>query len=278
MMKVLIMDDEAAAGRLKFLLESESGSRTGANGGKERAIVEADCRANSERVWKELRDNPFYYDALMVNYELDTFKEGVLLDRFRELRRMDPYILIFLSTSSHYLPVKLLEFGYEGLITKPYDREKIRRLLARMTAERACADGQEGLLFPVFRGDGRYRISTVDVLYGQKVRNGTRLVTRDGEYFYRMGMDEIERRSYRCFCRCHNSFIVNIRYIRKIENGGFLMENGEYISITRTYRQRVREYLEECGLREDVRRGQRTLAQMDRTAEEGREYMAGYGV
>ena len=57
--------------------------------------------------------------------------------------------------------------------------------------------------------------------------------TYEGEEVCRDKISDLEQRMGDTFVRCHQSFLVNMKYIRRIENESFKLENGEEISISK---------------------------------------------
>ena len=45
------------------------------------------------------------------------------------------------------------------------------------------------------------------------------------------------------FCRCHNSYLVNMRRIVRLDRKGLLLENGAWIPIGRSYYKAAQEKL-----------------------------------
>ena len=43
------------------------------------------------------------------------------------------------------------------------------------------------------------------------------------------------------FCRCHNSFMVNLAYVRELDGDSFVLRNNMRIPISRRYKQEARE-------------------------------------
>ena len=41
------------------------------------------------------------------------------------------------------------------------------------------------------------------------------------------------------FCRCHNSFVVNLKHVHKRTAHGLLLDTGAELPVSRTYQQEV---------------------------------------
>lgn len=65
-----------------------------------------------------------------------------------------------------------------------------------------------------------------------------------GEKSFRIRLSDMEQLLPQdWFCRCHNSYLVNMRRISRLDRKGLLLENGEWIPIGRSYYKSAREKL-----------------------------------
>ena len=48
------------------------------------------------------------------------------------------------------------------------------------------------------------------------------------------------------FIRCHNSYLVNLRHIRRLDNQNLILDNGQELPISRTYLKQCQEMLIAC--------------------------------
>ena len=64
----------------------------------------------------------------------------------------------------------------------------------------------------------------------------------EGPRSYRINISELERLlPSRIFCRCHRSFLVNMRYIASIDRRGVLLDDGTLIPVGCSYYERLHE-------------------------------------
>lgn len=92
------------------------------------------------------------------------------------------------------------------------------------------------------------KVSTRDILYIENARRGSKLVliptstmTRIKHPIYiREKLSEIEEK-YEEFCFAHSSYIVNISHVDSVKSGGIFLDNGEYLSVSRSYYKTFRE-------------------------------------
>lgn len=116
----------------------------------------------------------------------------------------------------------------------------------------------EEILFPV-----KTKMGTVSVPYSkiEYIENYSRMLhvyLTDGEtvrsIFIRKSFDEEIRQiaEYRSFLRVHKSFLINMNYIKKLEQSNILMEGGRRIPVSKTRAAEVKKeyllFISECYL------------------------------
>lgn len=92
------------------------------------------------------------------------------------------------------------------------------------------------------------KVSTRDVLYIENAKRGSRIVVIPTSKMAKVKhpiylsekLSEIEEK-YDEFCFAHSSYIVNVNHVDSVKGGGILLDNGEYLSVSRTYYKTFRE-------------------------------------
>lgn len=85
-----------------------------------------------------------------------------------------------------------------------------------------------------------------EIIYFERIKRITNIVTYDGSYEIRDKLDSIqERLPEREFLRCHNSYIVYRDAVYEKQKNCFVMRNGDTVVISRSYMKTIKEYFEE---------------------------------
>lgn len=95
-----------------------------------------------------------------------------------------------------------------------------------------------------FRTVDRRTISlyTKDVVLFERNLRKTIIITQEQEYEITESLTELQRsQPGAMFCRCHNSFMVNLAYVRELNGNSFVLRNNMSIPISRRYKQEVRD-------------------------------------
>lgn len=97
------------------------------------------------------------------------------------------------------------------------------------------------LLFSVIGGN-RLCLAPDEILYLERLRRVTRVVTVWGDYAIWDKIDVLEQKLPKPdFLKCHNSYIVYLPAIREQQKNEFLMKNGDRITISRSYLKKAKD-------------------------------------
>ena len=158
-------------------------------------------------------------------------QEGI--DCAYELNQRYPELQIIYMTedvkkySQHIFlkPVNLL-----GYLTKPVDLVILKKLL-EIAKEKQKQNDEKRVT--IMCRNHRQIFYLDEILYLESRAHRTMIHTYEGEEVCRDKISDLEQRMGDTFVRCHQSFLVNMKYIRRIENESFKLENGEEISISK---------------------------------------------
>ena len=122
-------------------------------------------------------------------------------------------------------PVNLL-----GYLTKPVDLVILKKLL-EIAKEKQKQNDEKRVTIMCRNHKQIFYLD--EILYLESRAHRTMIHTYEGEEVCRDKISDLEQRMGDTFVRCHQSFLVNMKYIRRIENESFKLENGEEISISK---------------------------------------------
>lgn len=122
-------------------------------------------------------------------------------------------------------PVNLL-----GYLTKPVDLVILKKLL-EIAKEKQKQNDEKRVT--ILCRNHKQIFYLDEILYLESRAHRTMIHTYEGEEVCRDKISDLEQRMGDTFVRCHQSFLVNMKYIRRIENESFKLENGEEISISK---------------------------------------------
>ena len=176
------------------------------------------------------------FDLLCLDILMDG-KTG--MEFARQLRERDDKTSILFITNSE----EFLREGYEvrpiHYLFKPVDREQLARALETDLRLHHRPDSV------TIRAGASVTVLPLDELLYVESRDHVLVAQLEqGELVLRMRLSDMEvvlRGDW--FCRCHNSYLVNMRRIVRLDRKGLLLENGAWIPIGRNYYKAAQEKL-----------------------------------
>ncbi len=163
---------------------------------------------------------------------LDICMEGMSgMDLAVELRRRDDLVsIVFITASDAFLREGYAVHAMQYL-DKPVDREALREVLR--TDIRL---NQTNRIVTLRRGSHTVALPIADVLYLESRDHGVYIHTSGGERFFSMSLTEAEKLlPSEHFCRCHNSFLVNMAAITEIGRHALTLKDERTIPVGRHY-------------------------------------------
>lgn len=221
-----------------------------------------DCKTDREEIGKYL--NGFFLarnqEISITEYEdgtalSDDYRDGeamyemIFLDIFmmhsqgmniaRDIRKYDTKVKIVFATVSTDFAVDSYEVQAFHYILKPVNPEKFTLLIQRFLKE-MFADRKQSLL--VKNSRRQERISYKDILYIESQNTSIYVHTVDGTVYRLYGKlkDYEEELAGKGFIRCHQSYIVNLKHVRSVEQK-FVLNDGTQIPIRRQEVKAMRE-------------------------------------
>lgn len=154
----------------------------------------------------------------------------------QEIRERDDRTSILFVTGS----TEFLKDGYSvrpiQYLLKPVQPEALRkaietdlRLHHRSRSVTFCVSGRT-LVLP-----------TEEILYAESRDHGSVFHTVRGEQFLPISLSQTEQTlPAECFCRCHNSFLVNLSHIRQVSGRTVYLTDGTDLGIGRRYMEQFK--------------------------------------
>ena len=116
--------------------------------------------------------------------------------------------------------------------------ERIDEVLERLMSELEMADRK--LVFS--NSAQRIVLAAKEVLYFERTLRLTKIISSDREFTVYDKLSDIQSQvSPILFCRCHNSYLVNLEAVFEMNPTFFIMSNHAQVPISRQYRQSVRQ-------------------------------------
>lgn len=223
MFSIVICDDEQPfIDQLKSLLEryeKETGNIFAYHIFRDGSELIADYRPEYDLIFMDIRME-----------KLDGLKTA------EELRRMDSTVGLMFVTSLPQYVWKGYEFGAFNYLLKPLKYGRLKMELDRFFTH---YQGKEEPALSFSNENGKYKVLYKNLRYAETQKRNVLLHFDDQEQVIYKNMKEIASllETQRQFARCHASFIVNMAYVKSVENLEAVLTTGERVPISQPKRK-----------------------------------------
>jgi len=165
-----------------------------------------------------------FYDIILMDIEMPELSGFTAAEQL--MSRKDKPLIIFTTKSSAY-SVRGYDVAFHYLV-KPISYEKLKAVLDRAIAQVM----PQRILLPLKNGETYIKAS--DILYCESLNYEIAVVCRDESYIIRRSLKLMEALLAGAnFARPHNSYLVNLLYVKRIASDNIELEGGQKIPLSR---------------------------------------------
>lgn len=163
--------------------------------------------------------------------------EGITLAKYVN-RRWNNCLIIYLTNYVYYA-LDVYGTSHVFYVLKTQFAKRLDEIFAIISHE--LEQKQKRLLFNAI-GGGKLMLAPADILYFERCRRKTVVCTTWNTFEIWEKMDEVfEKVSPLDFVRCHNSYIVYLPAVVKVEKDCFVLKNDTQVLISRAYAARTKQ-------------------------------------
>lgn len=123
-------------------------------------------------------------------------------------------------------------------LTKPVETEKLQEAIRRAINR---IDRERGDEIVVENNHRIHRIMLSTILYAESERRNLYIHTMDGDISCLMKIGDFQKNLGDAFLRCHQSYLVNMEHISRMDKNMITMDNGAEIPVSRRYAEDLRQ-------------------------------------
>jgi len=200
-----------------------------------------DIFLNEVEFLEKFKDN--YYDVIFMDIYL-VKGNGIAVSKV--IRQTDGNCQIVFVTTSVNHAIEAFQVDAAHYIKKPISCEEVALVLKK--CEKILSKKAD--FIPVKSNRSVKKVYLSELLYIEVHHNTCRLVMKHGDIKTRQTMSELEQlikdtNNGTGFIRCHQSYVVNMDYIKEIKDNCFVMENDDVVIIRRLDRPAIKAAFEE---------------------------------
>ncbi|NCB91740.1 MAG: response regulator transcription factor [Clostridia bacterium] len=175
-------------------------------------------------------------DFLILDIEL--FRtDGIDVGRYlREVQRDYKIQIIYISSKSNYA-IHLFEVQPLDFLIKPIEKRRLKTAIER--GIQYIGDREQ--YFEYQKGYNVYRIKCNEILYFASDKRKIKIVYSDNSVEYYGKLKDIRSGLPSNFALIHQSYIINLNYVKEYSYSDILMADGTLLGISKAYRADVRK-------------------------------------
>lgn len=166
------------------------------------------------------------YQLILLDIEMRGI-DGI--ETAKRLRKLLPDCYIIFITSHDEFALTGYEVAAFRYLVKPVQPEKLTEAISAVRAELS-----DHITLHVEDGPVEALLRVKDIYYIEAQDKRVRVVLKDTAFSDRRGIDEIERAlAGEDFFRVHRSYLINFRYVARLNKNEILLVSGEQIPLSR---------------------------------------------
>lgn len=159
------------------------------------------------------------------------------IDLYEKIREKFPQSqVIFMSSYPHY-GQDIFESSPSYFLIKPIVLERLEKALRKVMEIKAVEEKNFVYQFK----DMKVSLKESEIIYFQSDKRKILVYTQSQCSEFYGKLNELEINLGKQFCRCHQSYLLNLDWVKYLEAKEFVLKNKEIIPISRTKYQKVKE-------------------------------------
>ena len=173
------------------------------------------------------------FDLIFMDIKMEKLNG---LKTAEEIRKTDSTVGLFFLTSLSQYVWKGYEYGAINYLLKPMKYGRLKMELDRFFSR---YQGREEGYLSFSNDKGKYKVLYKNLRYAETQKRNVLLHFDDQEQVIYKSMKEVASllETQRQFARCHASFIVNMAYVKSVENLEAVLTTGERVPISQPKRK-----------------------------------------
>lgn len=175
-----------------------------------------------------------YYDFFILDIEMEKINGVKLARKIRDSGNQNP--IVFLTSYKQYME-EVFKFHTFDYLLKPLEKREMYSLIDRLLNYLNFEENR--FVFKFNRVSHSLLFS--DIVYFEKNKRVVIVHTKKKKFEVFMTTEDLLGHLDGNFVRVHNSFIVNIRYIKELKSNALELVNGQQVPMSRKFSKAAKE-------------------------------------
>ncbi len=225
-MKIVICDDnQAVCKELKSYIHNNFN-------------FDATCCTNTKDLLNIVKTQHSEIKAIILDIVLENNSNGIEIAANIHKQYSDIKIIFITGYDDIYYKNIFSYFQPFGFLSKPIQYNTLHFFLRKIEI-----NNTQKKYFKITSNYKEKIIPFNDIIYIQSVKRVCEINTIDCQHKSYTKISNLEKETPQTFIRCHQSFIVNSKFIKKLVNNQILLKNGITIPISRKYISKINKLL-----------------------------------
>ena len=183
--------------------------------------------------------NAHSLDVLLLDIELGDTDSGNGIAVAKKINEKWPDCEIIYVTNYLLYATDVYETGHVYFVLKDQFEDRLYAVINKV--RQTYNAKKKNIIFSVIN-KGIINLSPDEIIYFERDKRITKVITDDGIYEVWDSMNKImEKLPLKEFVRCHNSYIVHLNAVKKLDKTQFVMKNNDKIGISRSYLKHAKD-------------------------------------
>lgn len=172
------------------------------------------------------------YDIIFTDIDMPKING---YDASKKIRSIDENVVLVFVTQLTQYAIKGYEVDASDYILKPIEYNSLKLKMKRFVKQ--VHKRNEDIIIVATSTNEKVTLKLSEIIYIESDDHLLKYKTKDNEYFSFGSLNKLESKLSSLFFRCHSSYLINLSYVKKLEQKSIYLKNDFIIPLSRARRK-----------------------------------------